>query len=338
MTERHQRTAMMRLAAQAVAIMLLATTLVLVAQASAAEASAVDGRITRAEILQRADYWYRQGYVRDVDVYYPDPSGRLYRSDCSGLVSMAWHLSTSRSTATLPEVATRITVAQLQAGDILLAQKDANNDTGHTAIFVKWADTARTQYWGYDHGGGPIKYQVYGVQRNGDSRTYLPYRYEKVLPSGELVTGRQLDFNGDGRTDVFTITADSKWIYKSGGQGSWITLDSQGSTMTLAGARFGDFNGDGRTDVFTVANDRMIYMSGGQAPWIALASTTMTLAGARFGDFNGDGNTDVFTIVDNRWVYMSAGQAPWITLDSQGSTMALTAARFGDFNAAYIPF
>jgi hypothetical protein len=166
-------------------LLLLVTTFVLYLPAGAAQASTPGGAITRSEIINRAHVWYTRGYVRNVNVYYPDPDGSgSYRSDCSGFVSMAWHLTSSPSTAYLPQYSVQIAVSQLQAGDILLAQADANHSTGHTAIFHRWANTAKTQYYGYDHGGGALSYQVYGVQRPGDTRVYRAYRYRNVSGSG----------------------------------------------------------------------------------------------------------------------------------------------------------
>ncbi|MPZ81235.1 MAG: hypothetical protein GEV28_12885 [Actinophytocola sp.] len=143
--------------------------------------------VSRDEIMARARFWYEAsnsdpGFVRDLRVYPPDPDGKGYRSDCSGLVSMAWRLPLSYSTGTLPEVSHPLgSLAELRRGDILLARKDAGHRYGHVAIFDRWADATMTTYWAYDHGDGSVKYGVYRVERDGDSREYLPYRYDVVV-------------------------------------------------------------------------------------------------------------------------------------------------------------
>src|SRR5690348_11217979 len=75
-------------------------------QASAA--SSVDGPITRSEVIARAQYWVDHRVPYSQSAYYPDPQGRTYRTDCSGYVSMAWHLGSSLVTSTLPNVSTQI--------------------------------------------------------------------------------------------------------------------------------------------------------------------------------------------------------------------------------------
>ncbi|GAA2367174.1 hypothetical protein GCM10010432_24860 [Catellatospora methionotrophica] len=143
---------------------------------------------------------------------------------------------------------------------------------------------------------------------------------------GELLTGRQLDFNNDRRTDIFT-TGDG-WLYSSAAQTSWIDLAA--STVGLADVRFGDFNGDGRTDVFRATGATWQYSSAGQTSWIDLAASTVGLDDLRLGDFNGDGRTDVFNVSGTQWRYSDAGQSSWINL--LNSVVPLADLRFGDFN------
>ncbi|MET7299909.1 hypothetical protein [Embleya sp. NPDC005575] len=72
-----------------------------------------------------------------------------YRTDCSGLVSMAWGLPPpGLTTVTLPEVSHRIARDELRPGDILL--NTAPGAAGHTLIFAGWADEAHTTYHAYE--------------------------------------------------------------------------------------------------------------------------------------------------------------------------------------------
>ncbi|NUT46492.1 MAG: hypothetical protein HOV94_04095 [Saccharothrix sp.] len=61
-----------------------------------------------------------------------------YRTDCSGYVSMAWGLTHSRTTTSLRDVATEVPRAELLPGDALL-------NAYHAALFVRWADDAKSE-------------------------------------------------------------------------------------------------------------------------------------------------------------------------------------------------
>ncbi len=135
------------------------------------------------------------------------------------------------------------------------------------------------------------------------------------------------DFNGDGKTDVFT-KIDNQWKYSSEGKSKWINLEI--SEIPIEYLRFGDFNGDGKTDVFTKWGNRWMYSSAGKSKWINLEISEIPIEYLRFGDFNGDGKTDVFTKIGNQWKYSSGGKSKWINLTI--STQPLSNLRFGDFN------
>src|SRR4051794_19313696 len=75
---------------------------------AAKPASSVGGSIKRSEALSRARYWLNKGIVYNMNGSHRDPQGRMYRTDCSGYVSMALHLGSSLSTVTLPGVGHRI--------------------------------------------------------------------------------------------------------------------------------------------------------------------------------------------------------------------------------------
>ena len=136
-----------------------------------------------------------------------------------------------------------------------------------------------------------------------------------------------LDFNADGRTDVFSVSG-TQWRYSNGGASNWIALATD--STPLSELRFGDFDGDGRTDVFSTLGGQWRYSSGGTSNWIALASDSRPIQELRFGDFNGDGRTDVFSVSGTQWQYSSAGVSNWIPLASDPTP--LQELRFGDFD------
>lgn len=82
--------------------------------------SSYNGKISRKEILQRANYWVSRHIPYSMSKTYPDPQGRRYRTDCSGFVSMALHAnSPGYSTVSLPEIAKPISWSDIKPGDLV---------------------------------------------------------------------------------------------------------------------------------------------------------------------------------------------------------------------------
>ncbi|MFE6775477.1 hypothetical protein [Streptomyces sp. NPDC057702] len=161
--------------------------------------SSAAGPITRSEVLERARYWYdrRSNIPYNQGATYKDSSGRAYRTDCSGYVSMAWHMSYSADTRALADAETRpISRGDLRPGDILNSYYD------HVILFEKWDNDAHTLFSYYSFGSTPVKHAT-GVSINAatlDSHPnsdYRALRYKKIvedsppdpttLPSGTLV-------------------------------------------------------------------------------------------------------------------------------------------------------
>lgn len=135
----------------------------------------IGGRITRAEAIQRGKLWTEKGLSYSQTAYASDAYGKTYRMDCSGFVSMAWRLSTSMVTWTLPQVSTRITKDQLKPGDVL------NATSSHVVMFVRWADAAHTQYVGMDEASSGATEHVIPYPYWSGYGTFLPYRYNNIV-------------------------------------------------------------------------------------------------------------------------------------------------------------
>ncbi len=107
----------------------------------------VAGPITRAEVLARGRYWTSQGVPYSMSGYTNDPQGKIYRTDCSGLVSMSLHLDDSLSTVTLPSQCYQISKAELKPADIVgnLGGGTAGA-AGHVMIFNGWVDESMTTF------------------------------------------------------------------------------------------------------------------------------------------------------------------------------------------------
>lgn len=155
-----------------------------------------------------------------------------------------------------------------------------------------------------------------------DTDTWWTYSYrsgskkhlgKSAYETKDLVFG---DFNGDGKTDVFSIWSNT-WYVAYGGTSGWILLN--GSAVPKDWLLFGDFNGDGKTDVFTIAYNKDWMISyGGISKWINRSGhDNGQLA---IGDFNGDGRSDVFagTWGDGKWHVSYGGITVWKTINECG--------------------
>ena len=165
-------------------------------------------------------------------------------------------------------------------------------------------------------------------------------------PRLELLTHEPLrmslrfgDFDGDGKTDVFThVPGDNpvQYVFSSGG-----VKDFQNLTKGSALYHFGDFDGDGRTDVFKIGASvgqgasQWQFSPGGAKPFQNLAVGPGTRP--EFGDFNGDKKTDVFFTSPvpgapdgaHQWMFSAGGAGNFQNLAVGPS---LSNLRFGDFD------
>lgn len=159
-----------------------AVTLDLSPRPAAAAPAGVNQPIARSEVLARAESWTNKGIQYDQASNYPDPDGKQYRTDCSGYVSMAWHLSGSRVVSTNPRNALvdpnlshQIGKDDLKAGDALVKW-----DT-HVRLFERWTNAEHTRYIAYDFGATPVKHQEYEWNGAGDYQDYAAYRYNNIV-------------------------------------------------------------------------------------------------------------------------------------------------------------
>jgi cell wall-associated NlpC family hydrolase len=104
-----------------------------------------DGRITRQEMIDRAQDWVNRRIP-----YSQSATTDGYRQDCSGMVSMAWKSSTSgggHTTYNMQDICTRIDRSQMQAGDAILRPDE------HVLLFHYWVDNDRFyEYAEHDYG------------------------------------------------------------------------------------------------------------------------------------------------------------------------------------------
>ncbi len=150
---------------------------------SAQAASSPGGTIGRTEIISRAQNWVNRAVPYSQSSFATDIEGlHSYRQDCSGFVSMAWHLTDSRNTATLLGVSTQISWDALQPGDAL--DKTGGNypwSAEHVRLFVSWADAAHTQLNIMEETAGVGRAWATSIARSTlINDGYRPFRYNKV--------------------------------------------------------------------------------------------------------------------------------------------------------------
>ncbi|MFI5663715.1 hypothetical protein [Streptomyces sp. NPDC051684] len=174
MFPRTRRSAVLAAVTVVAAAVLPATAARATAPTDGADTKAPESTVTRAEVLQRADFWVREAVPYSQRHSYRDPQGAKYRADSSGYASMAWHLPTSLTTRTLPTVSHRITKDELRPGDVLL------NPDQHVVIFAGWADKKRSSYLAYEQTPPHAQRHTLPYPYYRHDKEYLPYRYNGV--------------------------------------------------------------------------------------------------------------------------------------------------------------
>jgi RHS repeat-associated protein len=149
------------------------------------------------------------------------------------------------------------------------------------------------------NGDGKAEFIVYKKENN---KKYCIINGESYPLSDSTWTHMSLiDFNGDGKSDIFITTSDSKYkIYEYSGK----SLNCLYST-TLPMNYWGDFNGDGKLDYLTSSSDGRYevnysndngFVASGIKVGTPLSGDGSEINKIYTGDINGDGITDVFEI------------------------------------------
>ncbi|CCH30162.1 hypothetical protein ABZ816_38225 [Actinosynnema sp. NPDC047251] len=137
-----------------------------------------DRATSRSETQTRSQSWLDQRVPYSQQACHRNDFGD-YRTDCSGYLSMAWGLTHSRTTSTLHEVATEVPRADLLPGDALVHHN-------HAALFIRWADAARTEPVVREHTGPDGEPPVERKWTAETANAYTPLRYNNVVEDSAL--------------------------------------------------------------------------------------------------------------------------------------------------------
>ena len=132
--------------------------------------------IGRDKIIARARGWAMA--PRPYSQEDCDPASG-YRLDCSGYVSMAWHLDApGLTTVELPDLCVQIENSELLPGVIVMVGgPGTEGDAGHAIIFEAWADPEQTRFWAFEQVTAGT---VHRLRMFPPSPPYLSYRYRVI--------------------------------------------------------------------------------------------------------------------------------------------------------------
>jgi hypothetical protein len=188
--------------------------------------------LTTTQMITRAQDWI------DADVPYSETAGwedggagGPYREDCSGFVSMAWGLSDSLVTSTLPSVA-KVTDGNI-SGDTGLQTGDALDYTAdHVVLFDSWVDqSSGTFYYDAEHTYGQVANRtegnVYSSTLEGYSISdFEALRYDNITGQGSV------SLNSAGSNAAF-VNASGQVTNDWGTSSGWAGPSALGGTARV---------------------------------------------------------------------------------------------------------
>jgi hypothetical protein len=325
---------------------------------TAAHASSVGERISRTEVIDRAKYWLNRGdtwYSQKQSDAISDGTGGAYRPDCSGFISMAWHLPKKTDgwdfnvgdfsggpSPSAPGWAgdSRISLDSLLPGDAIVS----NDGTSHIELFDQWANAA-------DHTEGIWTYgeHDYGRKTEHDkmSWSYLKsnffgLRYNNIVDSAprqvyEASSGngwRDLPMTGVTGSSVaavemggvkYVYTVRDGQIYEASSANGWQALPTG-----VAGTAVAAITLNGTKYVYAVSGGQ-VYEASSANGWRALP---MGVPASAVAATTLDGVKYVYTVSGGQ-VYEASSANGWRDLPMGITGSAIAAIAFGGTKYLY---
>jgi hypothetical protein len=274
--------------------------------------SAVVGQpVDRPEALSRAAQWVGVvSYSQDQKLAAPDGDGHTYRPDCSGFVSMAWHLPKKAdgwdfNTGDFGAWSGKMYLSsldELRAGDAILGVS-----YGHIALFDHWDDSQHTSATVYEEYKTGTTAAHHSVSRGFyTTNGFRGIRYLKMSGMNSL--------SGDGRAELVGLDAsgadaDRFTVHPNvaGLDGNWGAPYPTASGWTDPDrVRFADLDADGRTDLIRIDPDGTLtaFRNGDAAgnqwyPGVTVGTGWSDPSRTLFADLNGDGKADLISVDSN---------------------------------------
>ena len=292
--------------------------------------SSIGGSISQSEILARAQYWFDQRYIYSPNApssytFSSDASGKSYRNDCSGLVSEAWHLTTSYTTVDFNvdnSLWSTISWDSMRSGDAYVRNDSTEQ---HIELFAFWDDPN-------DHSQGFEKYSF----NTNNYTVENPYELNNFGKSGH----RSYDPNGFHAIRYASTVADPSsgtvWDRGRTASGTWAAsateVDTNAQITDVASAALPD----GSMQLFTLVP--------GSGVWERTRSAGGTWASnATHVDTNGSitavaaatdavGTVHLFMLIPGSGVWDRTYTGSWgasSKVDANGSITAVAAAMSG---------
>jgi hypothetical protein len=226
--------------------------------------SSLGGPISRDEVLARAQNWVNWGvmYSQDQSSPYQDGDGHSYRRDCSGYVSMAWHLAKKSdgwdfNTGDFGATGSKTVLGSyndLEAGDAL-----DGVSYGHIVLFDRWVDSAKSEMWIYQESdyGIPAEHVQRGVSWYHDNG-FEPIRYIHIDGAGDPPPpggggGSSCGVQSDGKLHCDNTPNSAMYSSMSTSSSVVNTLRSSNSWFTCWGT--GELHAGGNTTWYYTEGD-----------------------------------------------------------------------------------